>query len=392
MRTNLILAAVAVLLAPLTWWTVQREGENFTEYADVPLLFPGFDPDRVTQIEISKAGTASPGTADAADEAVAKVVLQRTVEGWAIGNGMLRGVSARPAEIQNMVLQHLGRIRRDQKALIDTDADTSRLESFGLDDASALRILAYDASDGQNNVVVADLRFGKAENSGGTEGEGKARGYYVRRSDDTAVVFYETPSWFVTTDASHFADRSVARFDTSKAVRLYLSNRYGSFGVERVQANVGQWRLAKGADGESVAPEGVGPVRQTEISQLLAGLQQLRAERFVELAGGDRLEKVKLDYGMTDDDRAGVVIVTLEDGSSVGVTLGAKVPGSAERYAITNTSAFVLTVGDYNCGPFLRPVATTFFEPGRDSRGGGGLKQPRRTDSKGNKDDVDDGK
>ena len=381
-RTNLTLFVIATLLTPLTWWTWQQNSKTFTDYSDIPRLFDGFREDSVVRAVISEPDLAAAGPGAAEGAPRRDLVLQRSNDGWLIANTALQGADARPEEVRRAILVHLGAIRRDDKAIVVPLASDEQLAEFALDEASATRVQAFDGVDGRAPIV--DLYVGRATNAAGIGGEDLPRGYFVRRADERDVVFYETPSWVVTSDPNQFADRRVLEFKVSDAVRLELKNRTGLVQLERPDADVGSWTVIVGSDGQPLAPAGVGPVRQPIVTELLNQLARMTVAKFIEPLEPSR----RAECGLTDSLIA--ARVTLADETRVMLLVGSKVPGANEHYAETSSSKLLLTVGDWVVDSLSRDVHE-IFDPGDAGPSGGASDRPGTPNDAGNETNTGNG-
>jgi hypothetical protein len=370
MRTNLILLVLAALLAPATWLTWQRNAARFTDYSDIPHLFDGFVEENVARVVITEPlprppvdpATAGPEPAPQTRD----LVIDRADDGWKIANTDLAGIEARSADVRRAVLQHLGAIRKDDRALVLSDATDEQLREFALDEGQARRLRVLDGS----GTVIADLLLGRSSD-GGEEREDRARGYFVRRFEERDVVFYETDSWILSADPNRFAERRVLAFDLSDVVRLELKNRTGILALARPKG-AGSWQVGEDGEGRPVAPKDVGAVRQPLVTELINQLARLQVARFLEPLPKDRLE----DFGLSTQKCRVLVRVTLADGESLVLWIGEKLPTTNEHYAATDRSPLLLTVGDWIVDAFERDVRG-LFDPGEGASSGGVSDRPR---------------
>ena len=360
LRMNLVLAAIAVVLAIPTWWTLRHDRVTFVDVDDVPLLFRGFTPEHVTTVTVSRAARDPNGAAVRDDQGqlvTDEIRLVRTDvddrSRWALGGeDPLAGVAVDGAKVQDRVLAHLAAIRRAGDALVEEGAAPDSLERYGLDEASATRIRCFDPSGN----VVADL-FRGDDASRGRVGEDVVRGYFVRAADSTDVLLYEESYWVIDVERAAWVEKRVLPFALDRAVEVTLKNPKGTMTVVCPDLQAERWEARR-------APDGVGPVRNTEVRALLQSLAGLRVEQFVEAlpADPDLRRQLLAEHGL-DEPRVTAEVV-VDDGARFRLEVGGKVAGQNTYWALAEGVPFLVWIGDWVLGPFERNPRA-FFDPPR---------------------------
>lgn len=360
MKTNLILAAIAVVLGLLTFWELRKDRQTFTAYDTIPRLFEGFTAENVRAIQIRQPKKKPEG--DKKDEKPkdgepAKpaefdvLVMVKDDQTWKLADGELRGVPLVTSRIEVDILDHLKRIRIDRKALAKADADDAFLRERNLTDDTGTLIQCIDA----NNNPVAELILGK-DASGGKWGEEVLKGYYVRKFDsknpagNKDVILYETDYWVLNTDPDPWLDKKIHQFEEGKVKSFAFRNPKGKAAFTKDKVTDAAWKAVD-------APAGTGAVRQGEVQNLLSRFRYVAAQKF---RGPLPAKPVLGERGLEPGDFE--VSATLEDGTVYSLWIGKKIPETQEMYARANTSNFLFSVNEWDRTPYEKdPVE--FFDP-----------------------------
>ncbi|MEZ5963639.1 MAG: DUF4340 domain-containing protein [Planctomycetota bacterium] len=371
MKTNLFLLVLAIALAVPTWLTVRAERASFTEIKDIPLLFDGFNPATVAVLRVAKGWNEAVADPKAQKEQkqIDELIFQRQgPDKWVLANTELAGAPVLNQKVTDELLEHLGRIRRDEKAVHRAKATPEELAQFGLDKDQGFVVTAFDS----NQRVMADLVVGK-DISGGQWEASRVHGRYVRAKANESVLVYETDFFSPSVTASEWLDKRIYQVDLSHAVGFTLFNATVKEPVEfkKDKASEVEWKVAKG-------PEGTGAPRQGELSPLAQQVSILYAERFLALMQPDKLRAKGLDPTVVGLEPPQCSFTfTLDDGESIRVDIGKKLEDKAEFYARSNKSPFLFTVPDHFeaalevdiKGKLLDPPAEKLRDDGKDDKG-----------------------
>lgn len=341
MKTNLVLTLLAVLLAVPTWMTMRAERARFTEIKDIPLLFDGFNPAAVLTLRVAKGWNdpAPDQKAQQAQKPIEELVFQRQGgDKWVLANTELAGAPVLPQKVTDELLEHLGRIRRDEKAVYRAKATPEELKQFGLDKDDGYVIAAYDAQ----NRVLADLVVGK-DISGGQWEASRVHGRYVRAKANESVLVYETDFFSPSVVATEWLDTRIYQADLSHAIGFALFNPTVKEPVEfkKDSAKEAEWKVVK-------APPDTGAPRQGDLSELIQKVSILNAARMLA-----PMQPVQLRAKGLDPARIGLeppeysVTFTLDDGDTIKLDLGKKLEDKPEVYARSSKSQFLFTVPDW---------------------------------------------
>lgn len=354
MKINLVLLLLAALLAVPTWLTVRAERARFTEIKDLPLLFDGFDQDAVAGFGIAK-GWNDPGTDPSQQRPIEELQFRRGAGGrWVLANTELMGAPVRTDKVVDEVLEHLGRIRRDEKAVHRAKATPEELKQFGLTRDDGYLIVAFDAQ----NRMLADLVVGKEVSGGQWEGD-RVRGRFVRARANESVLVYETDFFAPSVVATEWLDQRIYQADLSKTVGFKLSNATSKEPVAftKERPDLAEWQVAQ-------APPNTGAPRQGDLQTLVQKLSILDAARILaplqpEVLKSKGLEPSKI--GLDPPDCA--VTYTLQGGETITLEVGRKLEDKPEAYARCNSSPFLFTVPDWMRSDLEVNVSTLFGPP-----------------------------
>ncbi len=352
MRLNIVLLVLAVILAIPVYLTLSGSGTAVQRIAEIPRLFDGFSPDSLHSLAIRRP---VPNSAPAAgsEPQFESLELRREVGGWVLsGENPLAGAPVRTLDVENNILDHLERIRRDDEVLVATEASDEVLERYGLDEASA----TYVGARAPDGVIVAELYVGKRPD---TVREGDAttpavQGRYVRRLGKREIVLYETPEWNLSVRSEAWVDRTVHDVPLDSIASITIKN-------PKFQGAVG-FRVKPGSDGVlevTGLPDGfdAGAVRQVEVRSLFQRFARVIAKDF---AG--RVDESK--PAVTGLDGSFVVKATLKDGSILDLEFGHVVPNAPSlAFGKTDRNPFLIHVPDHLRAVFMRDLSSWFDPP-----------------------------
>ncbi len=363
-RANVALTIVALVLAVPTWLTLRGDSTLFTEYEDIPRLFPGFTRDTIRGLTVSIPRRDVEGRL-VRDEGGAVVrdtlALARTEQDWQIaGQGGLAGVTVRSTRVYERVLQHIESMRRDEEALVQLDAGPEELASYGLLEDEAVLVQCYD-----REAPVVQLLVG-ADASRGRAGDGVVRGFFVRSRDSSDVVLYEQDYWVLDVDPAQWYERAPLRVPVDEVVEVSLRNLKGEVTFLRPDPAKADWEA-------SVAPAEAGAVRDGEVRAFVEALSLLNIQEYAERLPTEAAERdaILRQRGLESPEfRAELV---LADGQRHAIGIGGAVGGRNERYLTISSIDFVMTVGEWIVARFEKDPAAVFFDPpaSRVSPGGG---------------------
>lgn len=344
MRTNLILAGIAGVLAIPTAITIVNERSSFTDYSDVPRLFEGFTPENIAVVQLSKSELDENGEVVKNDKDQPKkqaLQMRKTVDGWAVGQpqGIVAKSVGAPVQtklvVQN-VLEHIEAVRRDDEALVARDANEDTLKEYELDDDRGLLIQCLD----KNNKIVAELLRGRTARDA-SAGKDALRGFFVRRKDSRDIVLYEQDAWYADLDPARWIDRQLFdRSAASEAVRFKIVTPEGVAEFVKDDKTDTTWAATE-------QPPGTGGVRQGEVDQRLNQVLGAQVSDYIQplpQAEARRNAALKMVGLVAPELRAEI---TLEGGQELSISIGSKVTDKNEHHAIVGGGKFVITVADW---------------------------------------------
>lgn len=358
MKTNLILAILAALLAIPTTLSLLSERTIYQRPNDEPRLFEGFTKDAIAIVRVARQQRdgEQPKVDEQGQPVFDAAVFQLADGKWIVREGDLAGVPVIAGKVDSDLLDHLRRIRVDRERIIVPNANDEQLAERDLTEDKALLIEAYDREGKQ----LAKLLVGK-DTSGGRYTEDAVPGFYVRRGDSQDIVHYDHEQaqfWNPSVKAEDWIEKRVHNFETKQVKELTLRNDKGSITFTRERAgkestDADKW-VAKDA------PEGMGAVRQQEVQNLLARFSNFYAQRYLK-----PLVRVKADekqqFGVGEKSDLQVTAV-LDDETSHSVSFGKKIPDKQDYYAVATGSEFLLAVGEWDVTPYQRDPKE-FFDP-----------------------------
>jgi hypothetical protein len=381
MKTNLVLLVLALVLAVPTILTARGERARFTEIKDIPLLFDGFNKAAVVGVGIAKGWHEPAGDASQQQQQqqppqrqIEELQFRREGDRWHLANTDLKSAPVRSGMIEDQVLEHLGRIRRDERAVHRAKATPEELKQYGLTKEDGYLIVAFDAQ----NRVLAELVVGKDVSGGEWEG-GRLRGRYVRARGNESVLIYEVDHFIPSVTATEWIDTRMFQAELNKLVGFSLYNATVkepvSFRKERPEYV--EWKVDQ-------APPDTGAPIQGDLQQLIQKVSIVTAARFLTPMVPEMLRAKGLELNKIGLEPADVVATfTLDTGETLTLELGRKLDDQPEVYARTNKSLFLITVPDWMKADLEVDIKRRLLAPSAEV-----LKEDK--DAKDNKDGKDD--
>jgi hypothetical protein len=357
-QRNVVLGALAAVLAIPTILQLRRDAETFVDVGRVPLLFDGFNADNVMLITLGQPKKDQPAPEANQPPRVVydQLVLQRSDKGWvlaAVQGQDLAGAPVNKDRVESDVFAHLRAIRIDRDALVQPSASPEQLEKFGLDDAHAFVIVASDNTPQHN--VIADVLVGRDASQGQT-GTEAVRGVYVRKRDSTDVVLYEfDKGWRRDVQQDQWLDKVIAKLEPDKIQKLRIQNTATPKpGITFVRKDgKASWSVVE-------PPPGLGAVRQTEVENVAQRLRWIAAQDFKMPTTKANLgalglvpAKIEIDLDVKDGDRV----------REIKLAVGNQVEGKNEFYLLCNEVPFVLTWPAGTVTTFEADIKAQLFDP-----------------------------
>jgi hypothetical protein len=321
----------------------------------VPKLVPGFSEERVAIISIHKPKADQPPTdpmanPDQVQVAYDAVAFRRESNDWVIhalqGQARLAGVKVRSSDVKSRILEPVGRIKLTKASIVEINATDETMKSSSLDDAQATVVQLLD----QAEQPIAVLRIG-TEASRGTYSESSVRGTFVmnykkEQKGANSIVLSED-TWTLDVDPNYWVDKQVLSLDQAKIKAITVENPKGKLSLEKKD---GTWTA-------NDKPDGVGGLRQFEVTSLLSRLSSLDCTEYV----GPYDNRQLANYGL--DKPEYTIKATTEDGKEYSIRIGKKVPDKQDSYAmVSEVENFYLQIGEWNVTPFQKDPKD-FFDP-----------------------------
>ncbi len=354
MKINLALLVLALALFLPTWLTARAERARFTEIQDIPLLFDGFDSAAVMGLGIAKGWNEPSADPNAPKTPVEELQFRREGARWVLANTDLKEAPVRGQKIVDEVLEHLGRIRRDEKAVHRAKATPEELKQYGLTKEDGCLVVAFDAQ----NRLLAELVIGK-DVSGGEWEARSVKGRYVRARANESVLVYEADMLVPSVVATEWLDTRVLQVDLGKTVGFSLFNptvkEPASF--RKARPDVVEWQADK-------APADTGAPIQGDLQQLIQKVSVVDARRFLTPLAPDMLKAKGLELDKIGLEPAEIVVTyKLDNGEELTLQIGRKLEDQPEAYASCNKSPFLFTVADWMKGDLEVNVKNKLFGP-----------------------------
>ncbi|MBK8977619.1 MAG: DUF4340 domain-containing protein [Planctomycetes bacterium] len=372
LRINLVLLALAVVLAVPTWLTLRGDRTVFVDTAEVPAMFPGFTPQNVygIRIDVPRRGEDGQPLRNADGQPIYESLGMARADAddataWVLAgqDEPLQGVHVPYERIRDVVLDPIASIRLDRQSLVAESVDAAGLERYGLAPHQAIVVHCFDPQ----GVALADLCIG-ADASAGRVGEDAVRGYFVRREGASDVVLYERAIWLVSAAREQWIDRRPLDAMPGDVVEVAIENR-----LTRADARLATKRVAVARDTQRngvwvrrEGPEAVGAVRNTEVDAFVTTLLRLEIQGYVQALPADPQQRdaALAQFGLADPRIE--VEVGLADGRRLRIEVGDQVRRDGvlqnERYLLIDTIPFLLSAGDWVVAALERDP-TLWFEP-----------------------------
>ncbi|MEE9128340.1 MAG: DUF4340 domain-containing protein, partial [Planctomycetota bacterium] len=373
MRANLILLILAVLLGIPTVVTLSGEEAPMMGLEDFPQLLPGFNPNAVNIVTLTRKRPAQPGSPQPAQPQIDRLDFFRSdtsETGWVLGpHPHLQGLPIKDGMVESHILDHLKSIRLDQEALALADADQDDLAERHLTEDSALLITCVRGV--QAREALAELFKGIRAQDLNKE-PGAVQGYFVCRKDKPKQVVLYDPGdpWELILDANEWVTKVIYDILMGDVESFRIKNTLGELAFKKKKGSQATWEK-----GDAEAMKKLGAVRQGEVTRLLEQFRKVTAEayegptRVVEERLG--LDKISLAPGKSKYEFQ----ATLKDGREYWLRVGGQVPNSPHHYAVSSNSDFVFTIPGYAVRP-LDVDASDLCDPAPPEPAPAGKKDP----------------
>lgn len=349
MKTNIILTVIALGLAYPCWRTFDAERvEDFRNYEEIPLLFPGFSPSLVRFIQLERKKPEEQLANLPPDQHFDRLVFERIDTGWVLRNSaQFDGLELDPDLIDRDILDHISALRLDKETVVpEEQVDEQFRTENQLTKETGIFITCL--RDPQTRIV--ELILGKSTKQGKT---GEAiHGYYVRDANKSKeVVLYEPPNryWDLKLRESDWAKKKIHQFLMSDVATFYLRNAMGSAGFKRKAGSEQTWEPIP-----EQCPKDVGAVRQGEVSNLVPHFLSVEAQSF---------KRVKIEADKAKDGVRVEVRATLRSGEEYVLWIGREVPGQPESFAVSNVNRFQFGMANFHITPFRDQNPAKLFDP-----------------------------
>lgn len=347
MRTNLILASIAALLAVPTTLSYVADADIYTGLDQFDHMFEGLTADKVDVIllrrpkqqpsqPVPSLGGLAQGTAETQFD---ELYFGKQNGRWVIARGDLAGAPVAAELIDQRIFQHMTRVPIDSKAVIIEDADPEILASSLLTADTAFVISCQVqqpvTTPGAQPTykVLAELLVGK-DNRAGRLSRGVVPGFHVRKSDSNDVILYEVPFWERPMDPNSWVEKDVHNLNQGVITRFSLNN-------SKVETPV-VFERKPGSDATWIAtekPEGMGAVRQMEVTNMISRYKRIQATSLIGPASAANLGAQGLLPPVME------IAATLDDGSVHTILIGHQLGGGKkEHYVLSSGLSFVRTI------------------------------------------------
>ena len=361
MRSNLVLAGIALVLAVPTGLQLAADADTFVDVGNIPLLFDGFTVDNVGQLLLAMPKKEQPPVDPANPQQVPKVVydqivLQKTDKGWvlaAVQGQDLAGAPVNKERVESDVLLHLRSIRADRDALVQPNATPAQLKDYGLDETQAFVVRAIDPT-GLNSV--AELLVGHDAGAGQT-GTEAVRGVFVRKRDSSDVLLYELDTgWLRSVQQDQWLDRMLAKLDVDKVTKLVVRNAASGpqpFTFQKLDGK-SSWTAVE-------PPAGLGALRQSEVEALVQRFRWIQVQDFKQsLQRTPNLAALGLQPAQSEFE---LVVREGERDRTIKLSVGNKVDDKNEFYLLCTEVPFLLTWPAGTVASFELDVKAQLFDP-----------------------------
>lgn len=368
MSTNLMLVVLAAALAIPCWLTMQGEKMDVTSLASIPVMFPGFTPDKVATVELMKRKSKEELEAAAraagvpveklpAEQQFEALVFQRAGEDWQLVNTELAGLKVPRARIDDAVLIHFRDIKTNEENKIGRGVDEKFRGENGLtpETGTMLRCRAVPSGPQDPGRSLGELIVGGSTKRGKVGEAGAIDGFYVVRADKlNDVVLYEPKdkSWHLPLRASEWVDTTVHSFLMSEVEAFYFRNAFGNAGFTKKPGSTQTWVAVP----EQCSPKNVGAVRQGKVTDLVNHFLVVKAERF-----DPKRPRVQADEVWNK----GVVEVRckLRSGEEHIIWVQKRNDDTADSWVFGTGCKFKFALSNFKVGPFRTQNPEELFDP-----------------------------
>ena len=245
MRLNLYLAILALALAWPCWATLEAERiEDYTSVAEIPKMFPGFNPDLVNVVRLRRRRPEDEITEQQLppEQHFHELVFVRNPAGWVLVNhDKFSGLELQPDLIARDILEHVEAIRVDPETLVPAEKVTEEFRK--LNNLTEETGTFIDCRRGPQGPILAELILGVSTKLGRGDGAG-IDAYFVRdKSHTKEVVLYEPQGkyWQVSMQATDWAKKAIHRFLLSEVASFSYKNELGQASLTKKPGSDATW-------------------------------------------------------------------------------------------------------------------------------------------------------
>ncbi|PIE22127.1 MAG: hypothetical protein CSA62_13680 [Planctomycetota bacterium] len=355
-KLNIGLAGLFLVLTVLSLIKFFGSSANFVQYDEAQRLIPGFTPENVAVVQLTRGESEDPETPPKT-----QIIFQRKEEGWVMQSNAFPGaqLAAQGTLIEERILARIQRIEANVSTIINEKADEAALKSYGFG-AEAWTVTCV----GSNGKALAKLQIGRKAGREGDEQGLRVSGSYVKKDDRDVVLISDKP-FELFDEAGDWLDKTMVSVDESQVAQIHVMNEQGEILFERIekkgedkkkaekanpsdaqpQSDKPSWKVVRG-------PEKVGKLRDFSVSTLLARATKITAK---EILQGRMTEADAQRTGLLSP--AIRVVLTLRDEAKTRYQLGigSRMEGEQAYYATTSGKPGVLfTLADWDIAEFKK--------------------------------------
>ncbi|MEO0481064.1 MAG: hypothetical protein AAF196_16455 [Planctomycetota bacterium] len=357
-RANRILGVLVVVLAVPVGMIWSSEATQAEDVLDFEPLFPGFTRSEVMHIRIEQPaalmqiGQGGPQTFS--ERAILE--LRRSTGGeWVVGQDPLfEGLPVLATRIDQKIFELMEGAPGGDGSLVLEDATDEELAGNLLNPERGSTITCMDA----DRNVLANLILGRRTNRTDSA-EDEVRGFFVRDAESRDIRLFEREGLLVTARPADWFDQRLFNTDFDSVVSVTWRNATGRVVLYREADRRNIWRAGTKEFSESnFVP---GELIHSEVTSYLIGLlrgQVANVGPRIPLSEAERLPFLDT-LGLATPTTG--VLLELEDGRKIGVTLGSDVTGSNTTNAWIQGWPFTIEVATDSVARELRRDLTRFF-------------------------------
>jgi hypothetical protein len=334
-KLNVVLGAlfgVLTILSVIKWTT---SSTDFVDYAEVPRLVPGFTPQNVHIVQLTKGKAGDPQQGQQAQQPEVEIVFRKDGENWFLNSREFAQVpmKALGSQIEDRILKKIEKLEVNVSTLIDEEAKAEELKKYGLDE-DYWEVTCMDASQ----KVLATIQIGRQAGREGDDWQSKVKGSYVKRADQDSVLLSDEPIEMFE-KVEDWLDKSVMSVDESQVARIELRNEKGELVLERVDDGKdegaekpasgdvapGTWKVVRG-------PDNVGKLRDYAVSTLLSRACNVNAKTFVSTVS----QQAAMDAGLIQPSMMVTLTLRDENKTQKNIRVGKRLEGEQAYYAIAS--------------------------------------------------------